>query len=230
MKISSKFRDFYDSGQSFGYDDSIHYIRTKKEIQIDVWPFPPMRQIEFGNILCQYSIVGFCGKLYPLLDLAKHSSFGPSVEKKCFTLQDVDEYMKLVYTPKQWQAYINVDHSEFRKLDVRLHRKRLIDFFEQFDTASSPFFDQYQVPIFTAERIGYGYPVVTTVTLNDILRPREFYRVFDPYTAFQELSMYMSNFAEPRKPIPHIDDVTMAEAKGFNQFSFRKDKSSKKRK
>jgi hypothetical protein len=32
--------------------------------------------------------------------------------------------------------------------------------------------------------------------------------------------------AFPNKPIPKIDDKTMAEIKGFDKFSFRKDKAS----
>ena len=43
--------------------------------------------------------------------------------------------------------------------------------------------------------------------------------------SFQELFQWHSNLASPEKEIPYIDDKTMAEAKGFNKYSFRKDKS-----
>jgi hypothetical protein len=42
--------------------------------------------------------------------------------------------------------------------------------------------------------------------------------------------MFMNNMALPMKPIPVFDDVTMAESKGFNKFSFRKDPIKKKKK
>jgi hypothetical protein len=58
----------------------------------------------------------------------------------------------------------------------------------------------------------------------------EFYRVFDPYQAYQEVAMWLSNQAVPIKPIPEMSDEIKAESKGFNKFSFRKDPSSKKRK
>ena len=47
----------------------------------------------------------------------------------------------------------------------------------------------------------------------------------DPYQAFQEINMWMSNQAMPEKVIPEIDNKTMIEIKGFDKFSFRKDKS-----
>ena len=68
------------------------------------------------------------------------------------------------------------------------------------------------------------------LVVNGILKDFDFVKLFDPYQAFQELQMYLSNIAVPLKPIPEIDDVTMAEAKGFNKWSFRKERSSKKRK
>ena len=52
-----------------------------------------------------------------------------------------------------------------------------------------------------------------------------FYRVFDTYTAAQEVEMYVGSKASPEKTIPAIADKVMASAKGFDKYSFRKDKS-----
>ena len=41
--------------------------------------------------------------------------------------------------------------------------------------------------------------------------------------------MFISNLAVPLKPIPKIDDKTMAEIKGFDKWSFRKEPGKKKR-
>jgi len=86
-------------------------------------------------------------------------------------------------------------------------------------------FEQERCPIFVAEshetdRI--TWKAVGTITFNPCLKDYDFMRVFDPYQAFQEISMFMGNLAEPRKPIPAIDDKTMAEIKGFDKWSFRK--------
>jgi len=63
------------------------------------------------------------------------------------------------------------------------------------------------------------------LTLNGELKKFEFFRVLDPFQTFQELYMYLGGLAVPDKPLPKLDDKTMAEIKGFNKYSFRKDKS-----
>ncbi len=62
------------------------------------------------------------------------------------------------------------------------------------------------------------------VTLNCRLRDYKFYKIYDTYSAAQEIEMYLNNLAIPEKPIPKISDKIMAEAKGFDKYSFRKDK------
>ena len=49
--------------------------------------------------------------------------------------------------------------------------------------------------------------------------------VVDPYTAFQEIAMFLGGMAMPLKPIPHLSDEIIAASKGFDKYSFRKDKS-----
>jgi hypothetical protein len=66
--------------------------------------------------------------------------------------------------------------------------------------------------------------------INAWLAPVEFYRVMPVEQAYQELSMYLGGLASAEKPIPEIDDVTMAGAKGFDKHSFRKDPGKKNRK
>jgi hypothetical protein len=88
-------------------------------------------------------------------------------------------------------------------------------------------FLKHRSPVFIAEVVN---EYEGKITYNGCLKPFEFYRVFDPYLAFQEIAMWLGNQAVPIKPIPKIDDVTMAEIKGFDKFSFRKDPSKKKKK
>jgi hypothetical protein len=49
-------------------------------------------------------------------------------------------------------------------------------------------------------------------------------KLFEPYQAYQEISMFVNNLAIPEKPIPKMSDEDMASIKGFDKFSFRKDK------
>lgn len=59
---------------------------------------------------------------------------------------------------------------------------------------------------------------------NACLKDVDFFRVFDPFTAFQELSMYYGGvLVHPNRPIPDVSDEDMVEVKGFDKkWSFRK--------
>lgn len=99
------------------------------------------------------------------------------------------------------------------------------DQFERFFQAAAEHRDKYgqmfqdnHCPVFTC-RVGRE----CVVTHNGRLKDLEFYRLVDPYTAFQEIAMFLGGMASPEKPIPKIDDKTMAQAKGFNKWSFRKE-------
>jgi len=81
-------------------------------------------------------------------------------------------------------------------------------------------FKENRSPLFVAKERKY-YDCL--INYNAPLKDFEFYKIFDPHTAYQEISMYMYNFAEPMKEIPEISDETMAEIKGFDKWSFRKE-------
>lgn len=70
---------------------------------------------------------------------------------------------------------------------------------------------------------------VTSVTKYPRLKDFNFYNVVDPYTLYQELSMWIDNNACNNDPVmPVGTDEELAEAKGFDRkFSFRKEKKKK---
>lgn len=101
-------------------------------------------------------------------------------------------------------------------------------FFESCDRSKDQYgkwFEDERAPVLIGHCRNKRSKTKSIIKYNTELRPFDFMRVMDPYTAFQEISMWLGNQAEPRKPIPVLDDITMAEIKGFNKFSFRKDKS-----
>lgn len=63
------------------------------------------------------------------------------------------------------------------------------------------------------------------------LKDYEFFRLKDPYTDFQEIQMYLGSvLSNNQEKIPKIDDKTLAQAKGFDKWSFRKEPSDVKSK
>lgn len=62
------------------------------------------------------------------------------------------------------------------------------------------------------------------ITYNCNLYLLQFMKVKDIYSTYQELAQYLSNQANPEKPLPILDDKTMRDIKGFDKFSFKKEK------
>ena len=156
-------------------------------------------------------------------------------EKVCLTLAEVDAFMTEVLDKKQLEKYFRKEkyHGLFPGSWYSFRHQAFENFFEKTAQARDSYnkvFEEHNCPIFLG---GYGVKdqawvaYTAKVTWNGCLREAEFYRIKDAYTAFQELSMYLSNQAQPRKPIPEMDDQTKAEQHGFDKFSFRKDKKDK---
>jgi hypothetical protein len=218
MRIISKFRDYYDCIQSYGQDD-LTYIREKREVEIPFGTDFSSYNYSFSyDYYMSSEIIGFCGKLYPLINIERYGDI-----KRCYTVEDIDKVAESVLNQQEKYNYYNLPHPKYRVSGNRVTpRATFVYIFDKFKEAKWPhtqLFDQYNVPIFSAQRKDYRTSIVT---LNDCLRPFEFVKVLDPYQAFQELSMYLANIARPMKPIPKIDDKTLAEAKGYDKFSFRK--------
>ncbi len=226
MLIKSPFKDYYDGVQQFGQDDII-YVRYPKEIT------------DIGYVSTCETYVGFAGKIYPVLTLSGH---------RCVTIKDVDkvvdsglDYVRVPIFSKQSKK-IYYDGDEQGRYNGRYFtsytRAKLIKWFanesisdrwggrskDKSDWHNSLVkkFDQYNAPIFTIEQKDRNN---VKVELNACLRPYEIFRVLPPYEAFQNLHMWLCNQARPIREAPPIDDKTMSEIKGFDKYSFRKQKS-----
>ena len=242
MRVASKFSDYYDSGMAMGQDQSLIYNRYHIVEKLDPYPFSMINTYGLYPLSIVPYTIGFCGKLYRLLELNNSNSGSQkeirSARKIAYSLEDVDNYILQNY-PKEYERY-----SSSR---VWTRTARFLDYkrgmFENYFNAlrqnvySSPTKEhnkewvsslfKHSSPIFLAETD----PRKETgkITYNAELKPFEFYRVFDSYTAYQEVAMWLSNQAVPIKPIPKISDKIMIEIKGFDKFSFRKAPSKNRR-
>jgi hypothetical protein len=213
--------DYYDCIQHAGQDQSLVYIRTRKRINFEdyknPWPFPYLHGMDHSRIV--QHVVGFCGKIYPIIKILPKDK-GEDIF--CVTEEQLKK--ELSRDPE-----FTMENSWIRS---SWNRRWIGEgFFNECKTESPRYksmFEEHKCPIFVGTRLGrWGRD--SYMEINGNLKAVGFMKIFDPYQAFQEIMMYLSNMAMPNKPIPHIDDVTMAEAKGFDEFSFRKPKSSKKR-
>lgn len=226
MRIKSDFHDYYDCIQREGQDTGLIYVRKVREVV--GCPFP---RLKLG---CGYRdsteptvvqrIVGFCGKIYPLLILSK---FGSDGKTYCYDLGDVDHYMELNFRVREVKKY-REKSKRWRwgrgiRFDIEAFFKECARVQENF---RGLFIDNLS-PLFVAEPRSWRKP--GKIVFNAELRQYGFVRVMDPYLAFQEIAMFFGVLAEPRRPIPAISDKNMVGIKGFDKFSFRKAPSKRRR-
>jgi hypothetical protein len=229
MRILSSFKDYYDCIQKYGeYSEPLYNRENQVFTTFDPtfrtnssyndgkpffrWPIKKDGNLNWlGGETCTLNnyqwLVGFAGKLYPLI---RYSSVGLAVN--CYTIAEVDFAIEEYGDKKEKKDY----NSGYTGLWCGFTRKNCERFFDTHSKLDVPaFFEEY--PIFVAAR--------GEIVFNAYLSNIEFYKVLDAYTAFQELEMWFGKKAFPEKTIPAVSDKDMAAAKGFDKFSFRKDKS-----
>lgn len=172
--------------------------------------------------------MGFCGKIYPALDIGK-DRYG-SHDAWCFSLEEVDAFVDAHYNQREIDGYRGSKYKMNKRWFGSYRRRAFEKFFDQCKQQQTAFAEVFLLgsPIFVASTTRWN--PICEITHNDSLKDLDFFRVFDTYTAFQEIAMYLGSQAQPNNPIPNVSDRDMVVAKGFDQFSFRKDPGKKKRK
>jgi hypothetical protein len=249
VRVQSKFRDYYDVVQSTGQDQTLVYRRYKSEVPGDKYniPFMSSKGHHGGGMWYYQRMVGFCGKLYPVfeMNLADHCSQmfkSDRVTKTCcYSLDDIDRWVRKNFDEEDVARYESADRTKRLNAWPQDHRRGSFQrFFQQWEEYKGkdwrPIFEENNCPLFTTEayekydRKRQRYYNVMILHLNTRLKDVEFFKVFDPYMAYQEISMFLGSMAEPRKGIPEVSDADLLEAKGFDpRFSFRKDPGEKKK-
>ncbi len=243
MRIISKFKDYYDCIQGMGQDQTLVYLRNKKELEYKEQPHLPSVHLyyKYKTIYIRSHTVGFCGRLYPILQMkfcddSKDFALEPKASKigltTCFNIDDVDDFMKANAKEDQLERYFSKKGEYGRFFFSRTPFLKSFNEFDKHKDAYKSLFEEYRSPIFiqsssnnvTANRnTKLGWELLNKFCINGNLKEVEFYKIFDPYQAFQEISMFLGNMASPEKEIPKLDDVVMAEIKGFDKWSFRKE-------
>lgn len=217
MRIISNFKDYYDCIQGYGQDD-LKYIRhpiETKEIYLGLrQQITSIPKYHWKNVR-----ILFCGKLY-------------SGYKFTQGLNST----KFMYNPEEVEGFCNEN-------DIRYKSKNKWDSgfgsdYEHLEKANAtnnylPICEKYLTPIVVVESSIYSQVIqgkkiinrwTELATINARLNQYDFQKVFGPVEAFMAIQTFISNLAYPNKPIPHVSDEDLVSAKGFDKFSFRKDK------
>lgn len=236
MRIISKFHDYYDSCMKYGVDMKCIYKRETTEFSAKKdFPAPvEMRSSLFWKKPAEYSfwehsyrhgMVWFCGKPYPYIELEGVSApmKGSSLYKEreliyCYNEKEAVNTI-LAYGSKEEKARIDLrKRSRFGK--ALTNRELITQFFLRNRYADGEIIEvlcKLGVPVLHLE------PSHPKLILNPILKNLQFFKVFAPFTAYQELSMFISGVMGGQAPpmVPVSDEVRL-EKHGFDKWSFRK--------
>ena len=208
MRIQSKFQDYYDCGQAYGVDTDLVYIRetdtdTKAVSNGDNSRESKLKYNRVGRRLkgldhlssrywCKQNFLHFCGKVYPFYSI----HFKKPKIKNPKTIQDYEEWYEYAWSEEKAKEYFN-QHSKY-------------DFFH----SESEKADEWKVREYNEVNKRYNSPVVfeffdaedydglhrnreILYVVNPCLKDFDFKQVFDPYQAYQEISMFVAMLQNP---------------------------------
>ena len=218
MRLISKFHDYYDGALKAFYSEDPVYIRKSEDVILisnaggSIFKKEPTCTL-YDNIyrgLCREDdydriIVGFCGKIYYMIK--KISDRTPDA---------MDD------------KWINVDYAKFMECHNAYYRYLFSGLVVMPDVSNmkaitEDMFVTLDAPIYAMRYDVHGSVVAEK---NPELKRLGFASVIDPYTAVQELQMFIGNqLAHDGHPeMPVGSDKVIAESKGFDKYSFRKPK------
>jgi len=236
MKIISKFHDYYDSVMAHDRDPYPLYMRTHAKyedkdrlkvvaaIQRKAPTVPNLTRLYRPDV-GRAGFVAFCGKLYPFWQVGGTA---------CYSIKQFIKATELAITTQPQFA------DAYKELRKRLHEPgtKLLDYHGHYGELNCNTYDQWAttldrtVPdeIFLAEKAPVLALEGRMVYINPCLKTFNFQTVVDPYTAYQELSMFLgNNMAQQLDPIPKTTDKLKAHAHGFDDWSFRTHKEDSKK-
>ena len=236
MRIISDFHDYYDAVQAVGQDQTLVYYRKREEVTISGYPLPVLRPSfwqDLHAIEIQQHIVGFCGKIYPVLVLTHSASKKSAI---CHNLGEVDVFLERTCRRREIEEY-RAEANPFRRrrrwLDDSFHsprsafEKHFAECVQKRDAFIEMFFEK-QCPVWIGTVLDVWRRARNgRIVYNGSLKELEFFRLFDTYRAFQEIAMFLGGLAVPLKDIPQVPNKVMVGIKGFDQWSFRKPPSDK---
>ena len=239
MLIISKKKDFYDGVVgTMGVDKTIVYNRDLIEIENDQLPYvlrkrtwrkeSPFYELSYHSIKKEYKhvcdehahfIIGFCGKLY--IGWKLYREIDPLTHAISTEIRYDTKYMQTILEEKSWHG--NLDDG--------------IKYILSYNALQ--LFRELKVPVFvydgdfdrtTFDKKRYGFNSFKPMFfINPLLKNYEFYKVFDTFQAFQEISMFMGGvLGAGEKEITVVADKYKIAQHGFDKYSFRKDKEVKK--
>ena len=216
MSKKSAERDMIYNTNKVRYE---HFPSTARRIEL--------KRGNYREINVDPGFIGFCGKVYPF--------FCVSTERKAYVhhndkMERTFHYDSdsLIARCKELGFTIQEDGTAKRGSSYWYHsskltRRSMDEFLEVIENVDD-FFHEIGNPVFAMYAFDNDRQNFEFLE-NPILKSFQFYKKFDAYTAFQELSMYIGGvLGAAHPPMLEISDKDMAIKKGFgHKYAFRKE-------
>lgn len=235
MRIISKFRDYYDSVQAHGTDERLVYRRAQNELRPTLSSFRHERVLHIASHIPMWpqwdvrgAIIVFCGKVYPFWMCGTTCCWQPSEIEDHIRRRSKRKDLRANEIPSANAFEPSKSLSLFHRLypgRYRLDRKDVTRFLETFDAfeVGPEIHIEYSAPVIRVNCASEWHFSTISLVTNPCLADTEFFRRVDPFTAYQEIAMYLGNeLAQPDiAPQTVGSDKDIAKAKGFDDQSFR---------
>ena len=237
MKIISKFKDFYDSTSHKYLDKQVIYKRVSVKIPIkrdNDLPEVYSTFVSTSNRSYYFhaEVLGFCGTLYPVVTISESSSednvTNPRKEDVSFyDAADLEKYVRENNIPMDMKAefrpgrYYFAGHQLGRYTYFLNSKDKLEKLYKVFLKHETPVF------ILRKDRNSNDYFLFT----NPMLKNYSFFKIMDQFSVHQEIYRYITSILpQPERPMVKISDEDKIHKHGFDNWSFRKLPSKKKKK
>lgn len=244
MRIISKQRDYYDPVQAYGQDQNLVFVRNAKELDKDgariIMERPKMvngRTVPFRNAALEalglsenpnerrpwrgwrwgrvsghihYVMIGVCGEFYPCVRFQEDGYWRSTGGSFHLYSQDADDLGRI-------RKYY---HDEE---DYEVECQKIRKFLGLKPPASDDMFHKAGAPILVFNLASELRHNEWAMQVNGVLADYAFYRVEDAFSMFQRIEQYISGVLglNERETLT-ISDRDMRDAKGFNDWSFKK--------
>lgn len=225
MRIISKFHDYYDRAMGLGQDRTVVFVRHTENVKdapaIMEPPYHFDRHSRDWTARCEPFTIGFCGKVYRGIaaDLQyRDYEAGVANVRHCF--YDLDDLAEFLAAKKMDLGAVKGKRRGWRWS----YRQGWQEFMEkpQGEVSAEAWFIECKVALLAWDRalmIGKELGIVR----NPRLKNYEFFRVFEPFQTFQELSMFIGGVLPGADAdMAKVSDKDRLAQRGFDKWSFRK--------
>lgn len=227
MKIISKYRDYYDNiyiskeplwlrnTTTITSDETKPSVLSVDQIKFLNQAFSEIpRPRIFKSKKCVYDVrldyilLGYCGKLIPLYLYQENTHTSSNII--CF--DNIEEYIQhykckgYILKDNIWKPKRKFDNSGLKAWIQEFNNNKVPDIFVALNS-----------PIFL---IDAGHKDV--IKINPRLLDLGLQRIIAPYTAYQDISTFLSNQLVREESVPIFSDELKRDAHGFDKWSFKK--------